>query len=557
MANIKAKAKQIGEAAAGLAVDSITNSNLISNELASFNLNSYYQINPTDYLYQIAPLDVLEQSITDTTLQNLAAIKSYRDDDAKEGRSEEEDAKGDDTEDDDVVIEPPVVELPIIINPPVVVSPVVTGLVLIGGDDNDVLIGTDKDDLLTGGAGNDTLTGGLGRDTFNVTAGTDTITDWGALIQQLYVINTTIHYPNGLSLHTIGSYWRYSTTDTLNVSAGATAVINGNDNAEIISVLGANNLGTIIINGGGGRDEIYGSAGNDAIYGGAGNDRLIGRLGNDTLTGGEGDDLLSGGGGYNTFNVDAGTDTIRGYDSTDNLNVSAGATALVWPTFYGHDSWDVDYGDVFIETMEAYMTHGYGISVANANNAGTIILRGNEGNDVLIGSAGTDILIGNAGADTLVGGAGDDTLNGGTGSTGWESGTILGLTLPPPRGDLLTGGAGRDTFEFNLGTDTGSNWATADTITDFISNIDKLDFNTSAGTNSNFVEADGAGFADEAATLAAAQAAMDGTAQYYLAYNVGGDGYLYYDADGIDGGEVVIKLLGITDPSQFNFTDII
>ena len=53
MANTKAKAKQIGEAAAVLAVDSITNFNLTSSELATFNLNSSYQILQRVYYLQL------------------------------------------------------------------------------------------------------------------------------------------------------------------------------------------------------------------------------------------------------------------------------------------------------------------------------------------------------------------------------------------------------------------------------------------------------------------------------------------------------------------------
>lgn len=559
MANTKIKAKQIGEFTAGLAVDSITNFNLNGNELASFNLNSYYQINPTDYLYQIAPLDLLEQLPeqlpAETTLQDLAAIKSYRNDDAEEGRSEDDDTEDDGTEDDDVVIEPPVVVLPIIINPPVVVSPIVTGLVLIGGDGNDVLIGTDKEDLLTGGAGNDTLTGGLGRDTFNVTEGTDTITDWGPLVVRppFKITDAT-----GVIWEISFVYTHYIATDSLNVSAGATAIINGSDNAETISVLGANNAGTIIINGGAGDDKLGGSTGADALNGGAGNDLIAGGAGNDTLTGGAGNDNLFGGWDAvaDTFNVDAGTDYVLDYTSTiDTLNVSAGATAIVIGHYWGSEQVNyLLYG--YSHTICPGLDSARNISVENANNAGTIILNGGGWSDSLTGSAGVDIINGGAGADTLVGGAGNDTIIGGSGSIDWEYRDSLWISKTL-EGDLLTGGAGSDTFEFNLGTDTGSNWATADTITDFISNSDKLDFNTAAGTRSNFVEADGADFADEAAALAAAQAAMDGTALYYLAYNVGGDGYLYYDADGVDGGEVVIKLLGISDPTMFNFTDII
>ena len=184
MANTKTKAKQIGESTAGLAVDSITNSNLISNELASFNLNSYYQINPTDYLYQIAPLDVLEQLPeqlpANTTPQDLV-----------------------------IVADEPVIKLP------VVGEPISNGLVLVGGDrddvlvgsgGNDLLIGGDGDDMLTGGAGNDTLEGGNGGDQLKGGSGNDTFNIVGDKFTERILD------------------WN-SADDTLNVSAGTSASI--------------------------------------------------------------------------------------------------------------------------------------------------------------------------------------------------------------------------------------------------------------------------------------------------------------------------------------------
>jgi RTX calcium-binding nonapeptide repeat (4 copies) len=68
----KTKNKQIGEATKGLGADARNNSNLIDHDLASVNSNSQYQTNPTDY--QIAPVDLPEESIVDTTLQNLVVI---------------------------------------------------------------------------------------------------------------------------------------------------------------------------------------------------------------------------------------------------------------------------------------------------------------------------------------------------------------------------------------------------------------------------------------------------------------------------------------------------
>jgi Ca2+-binding RTX toxin-like protein len=425
--------------------------------------------------------------------------------------------------------------------------------ILVGGNGNDVLIGGIGNDTLTGGAGNDTLTGGEGRDTFNVDSGTDTITDWGSLIPR------TGNVHDAQSGQVLVIWGGYTTTDTLSVSAGATALITGNDSSETIAVLEAANAGTIIINGDGGNDKLGGSTGTDIINGGTGNDLLVGGAGNDILTGGAGNDLLDGGNGSDTFNVDAGNDTITDWNSTDTLNVSSGATAIIvdpWQSMFNSDISILESGWAIYPCMYASGRSLY-FSVADANNAGVIIVKGEYGNDELIGSTGRDSLIGGSGSDTLIGGAGDDTLIGGIGATGREWPANVGDPSIIGKGDLLSGGEGSDVFVFDLSTDTGSTWATADTITDFASGVDNFDVSTAAGTNSNFVAANGSGFTDEASTLVAAQSALDGTTQYYLAYNVAGNAYLYYDADGRDGGEAVIKLSGLVNATDFHYSDII
>ena len=109
--------------------------------------------------------------------------------------------------------------------------------------------------------------------------------------------------------------------------------------------------------------------------------------------------------------------------------------------------------------------------------------------------------------------------------------------------------------------DVGATWLTADAITNFVTAVDKLDLDVAA-TGANYTgasEADGAGMANEAAVLAAAQAVLDGIVQYYFAYNIGGtgNGVLYFDADGADGGENVIFLAGALTADFLILGDII
>ena len=89
-----------------------------------------------------------------------------------------------------------------------------------------------------------------------------------------------------------------------------------------------------------------------------------------------------------------------------------------------------------------------------------------------------------------------------------------------------------------------------ETITDFASTIDKIQFDT-AGLVTNYAEE-----LTAAATLGdlitAADVVLDGTIKYYFGV-VGTDGYLVFDADGT-GQTVIVKMTGTTDMA---FGDII
>lgn len=73
-------------------------------------------------------------------------------------------------------------------------------------------------------------------------------------------------------------------------------------------------LGTVpfpvVFDGLAGNDTIIGSEFDDSLLGGAGNDMIDGGEGNDTLDGGEGNDTLSGGEGNNTLTGGAGADVF-------------------------------------------------------------------------------------------------------------------------------------------------------------------------------------------------------------------------------------------------------
>ncbi|WP_315760402.1 M10 family metallopeptidase C-terminal domain-containing protein [Sphingomonas sp. Y38-1Y] len=231
--------------------------------------------------------------------------------------------------------------------------------------------------------------------------------------------------------------------------------------------------GAIIENavGGGGNDTIYANAAANRIDGGAGvdtvsyatatsgitvsmvagttgggaaGDRLIaieGVIGsrfNDTITGDARDNIIGGGiGGNDRMDGGAGIDTLTYADSLTAVTVNFQTSQ-----FAGGAAGDVAFG---FENI-----------IGSAFND---TLTGNVQNNVLMGGAGNDVLDGFLGNDTLDGGAGNDTL---------------------------TGGIGNDIFKF------GEANGAYDTITDFLSRVDKIDVsaidaNTAIAGNDAFV----------------------------------------------------------------------
>lgn len=118
----------------------------------------------------------------------------------------------------------------------------------------------------------------------------------------------------------------------------------------------------LIINAGGGNDDIYlgnvfgfafgkdgndfiqGSESGDFLYGGKGNDRILGKTGSDTITGddgcdvlvgGHGGDYLQGGNGHDVINGGSGDDYIWGNGGNDILDGGPGNDEI--DGNYGYD----------------------------------------------------------------------------------------------------------------------------------------------------------------------------------------------------------------------------
>ena len=140
--------------------------------------------------------------------------------------------------------------------------------------------------------------------------------------------------------------------------------------------------------------------------------------------------------------------------------------------------------------------------------------------------------------------------------------TGLGATATGAGVDTMEGGAGADVFKITTDTDSGITVALADTIKDFVTSSDTIDFSGAAGSAANYAEADGSGNANLAAVISDANGVFDGTKVYYAEYDVagGGDGYLLFDADGdgtFNNTDVLVILTGVNFASEIAAADII
>jgi Ca2+-binding RTX toxin-like protein len=231
--------------------------------------------------------------------------------------------------------------------------------------------------------------------------------------------------------------------------------------------------------------------------------------GNDEFFGGSNDDILKGGKGLDALYGEGGDDWIYGGADTDWLSGDDGNDHL-----FGEDGCDQLYGG--------------------------------DGGDELYGGELNDWLVGNQGNDILVGG-GD--------------------------ADGLTGGSGYDTFQFEFPKDwlfvpPDSSVDNPDQIMDFSSADDLIDLQ---GWDLNPLPAqyaeDTIGYnAGYAAAKMHAESLFDGGTRYVFVTDKV-DGYLFVDwlqADDdeqfpglYEGAEMGVILVGLTNVSDFDFTDII
>ncbi|MEI8208659.1 MAG: hypothetical protein WCG16_05610 [Methylococcales bacterium] len=421
---------------------------------------------------------------------------------------------------------------------------------LIGGAGNDSLIGGLGDDILNGGDGNDTLTGGAGVDTMTGGLGNDTYS--------VDNVNDVIIENDGEGIDTVNSTISYSLDGTFleNLTLSGTSNINGTGNSAANTLTG--NAGNNTLIGGAGVDTLIGGGGNDTYIvnvtaTGALEDKVAGNTGLDTLqvvgsstnvtattltaaatienvditgtgssllnvTGNSLTNVLTGNAANNTLS-DGGVgglgDTLIGGLGNDTYTVTNSSDNIIENSGEGTDT---------VNSTVSFNLLTNGLNVENLTLSGTAALNGtgNNDNNLLIGNSASNILLGNDGNDLLIGKAGNDTL---------------------------TGGVGVDTFWF----DTAANGTTnKDTITDFVSGTDKLQFSSSVltalGATGEFSTTDDRFWSS---TTGVAHDASD-----RLLYNTT-TGVLSYDSDGSGATAAVqLELLGATTHATLVAADI-
>ena len=478
---------------------------------------------------------------------------------------------------------------------------------LFGEAGNDYLYGDIGYDLIDGGIGNDTMIGGAGDDTYDVDSTGDIVTEDNN--EGYDFINTSLtKYTLGLNVEALNftaigdftgtgnelnnSIWGYAGKDQLfgyagndylDGDAGADKLVGGvgddsyivdnlkdvvtektNEGVDtVISIITytlANNVenlgldGVSVING-------TGNALGNIIAGNSEANLLNGLVGADTLIGGAGNDtyVLDNVGDVVTEISSEGTDLVQ-----SSITFSLAAIANV--------------ENITLTGTKAINATGNSLDNSLTGNKGANVLDGGVGNDTMIGGAGNDTYYvdatgdvvteaANAGTDTLItslsaysigiitnienltySGSGDANLMGSTlanklsGSTGND-------TLSGGLGnDSLTGGAGSDTFIFDTAANASKN---KDTITDFVSGTDHIQFNKVVFTGFLSI-----GNLTESQFYSGAGVTKAHDADDILIYN-STTGALYYDVDGNGKGAAIqVAIIGTPTHPTLAYTDI-
>jgi Ca2+-binding RTX toxin-like protein len=190
--------------------------------------------------------------------------------------------------------------------------------------------------------------------------------------------------------------------------------------------------------------------------------------------------------GSQTFNF-LGTDqsltityTVRVNDGNSGIDDQSVTIKIAGPTDpYNND--DLANGTaVVVNGSNVFGTTGND-TIAGGNSGQTVY--GGVGDDTIIAGTGSDTIYGGSGNDTIFGNNGTDTIYGGSGNDTINGATASDLIIGGYGADQLTGENGNDTFKFLSTLDSPASPGSYDTITDFDSGNDDLDFSEIAGIN--------------------------------------------------------------------------
>lgn len=314
-----------------------------------------------------------------------------------------------------------------------------------------------------------------------------------------------------------------------------------------------------------GNDKIFGSIiGEDMIAGlNPGNDSLYGGGGHDYIKADIGSDLISGGAGFDTYSLSQSffeisptrgaivnlllgtvTDCWGGKDKLLSIEEVEGSRFRDTFTgngassnFVGLKGRDIVDGGAGFDTIRYDKDVRYGGQYGVNVNLTTGVARDGWGNidtlkniEAVRGTLFSDVLTGNAVANDLYGGERDDTLSGNGGNDKLVGGAGE---------DRMSGGTGADQFIYN---DSNGGFGFGDTITDFVSGVDKLVFET------RFFE----GMSNSLLFSNATAAATTGSSFYF---DTATDN-LYWDQDGSDvtiDAVIIATLTGVSSLTSSDF----
>ena len=223
---------------------------------------------------------------------------------------------------------------------------------------------TDGKFSIVAGAGNDTLTGGGGADAFDLTkggndtvaarAGNDTINCGATLTaadsinggSNFDTVNLSGDYSAGLTFGpttlisiediVLAAGHSYKlTSNNATVASGRSLKVDGSalgSSDTLTFNASAETSGSLVLDGGAGKDTLIGGGGADTLYGGGGGDKLTGNAGADTFVYAKASDS-SGSAGDTITGFDAASDKIDTWTTVTGIDAALTTGALSTATF--------------------------------------------------------------------------------------------------------------------------------------------------------------------------------------------------------------------------------